>query len=112
MNSKTKALLDKLNAAKALDLQYKTFKHYGGGVYIVDGFVIDTDDGEVRVLYSRVGGPDFDAAVEMEIQFVRPLAEFIGEVTLVEDDKSTTGPRFQRARRVESWVVDGEADID
>lgn len=74
--SRTAALLDRLKLAKTQNLVGNTFKHYKGGIYTVTGLCIDTDDGEVRVLYHRVGGPEFDAIAEDGISFVRPLAEF------------------------------------
>lgn len=100
--SKTADLQTKLDAAFGHELVGNTFKHYKGGIYVVDGFVIDTDDGNVRVLYTRVDGPGFDEFEEMGIQFARPLAQWFDEV----DGQ----PRFHRVELVKSWVaiVDGE----
>ena len=94
--SKTADLAVKLAAASAMGLRYNYFRHYKGGIYTVHGFVIDTDDGSVRVLYYRIGGPDYDAKAESGIRFVRPLVEFMGKL----EDGSQ---RFERvvARSVE-----------
>ena len=97
--SKTAELNSKLQAAEDLDLRFATFRHYKGGIYTVEDFVVDTDDGSLRVLYFRVGGPDYDADAEVGIRFVRPIGEFLG---MNEDGV----PRFQRVRRVETWVDD------
>jgi hypothetical protein len=94
--SKTADLSAKLESARELDLVGNTFRHYKGGVYTVDDLVIDTDDGSVRVLYYRVAGPDFNLEAELDIRFVRPIGEFVG----LHEGK----PRFQRVRRVETWV--------
>jgi hypothetical protein len=102
--NKTSDLIAKLNASHEFNLVGETFRHYKGGIYTVDDLVIDTDDGSVRVLYFRVDGPDFDFDAELGIRFVRPIGEFLGKN---EEGK----PRFQRVRRVETWV-DSEVDSE
>jgi hypothetical protein len=104
MNEKTAQLRTKVDAAFASSLIYSTFQHYRGGIYYVDSFAVDTDDGELRVIYQRVGGPDYDMEAEAGIQFARPLREFLDEVVVMVDDQPVRMPRFRPVKRVDTWV--------
>jgi hypothetical protein len=57
-------------------LTAKTYQHYKGGIYLIEGLAIDTDDGEVRVTYQRVDGPGFNAQREAGVLYSRPFAEW------------------------------------
>lgn len=52
------------------------WQHYKGGVYVIDGFGIDTHHGGFLVRYHRVDGPNFDARAEDGIQFFRAPEEW------------------------------------
>ena len=81
MNSKTQDLVNDLEESiEKLTEHGQYWKHYKGGIYHVDGAVIDTDDGRVRVLYHRVAGPDYNPRLENMISFVRPLKEWFDTV--------------------------------
>lgn len=67
------------------------WQHYKGGVYVVDGFCIDTHDGLFKVLYSRVGGPNFSAKAEAGMSYSRVPEEWNEKV---EDRR----PRFLRLK--------------
>lgn len=77
--SKTQACQDALTSAKEKIKFGSTWTHYKGGIYRVIGHIIDTDDGQVRIHYYRVGGPEFDKVAESGVTFVRKLDEFLGE---------------------------------
>ena len=99
MNAKTAELQKKIEDGWKLFNGEMMWLHYRGGIYYVQSLVIDTDDGELRVLYSRMDGPDFDESAEIGISFVRPLREWFDEVDV--DGKMT--PRFIAVHRVERW---------
>lgn len=52
------------------------FEHYKGGVYQVIKLTIDTDTANLRVVYKRIDGPDFDAVAEEGIEFDRRIEEW------------------------------------
>ena len=79
----TLEMIETLKEAKIIAPVGATFLHKKGGIYRVRSHAIDTDDATVRVLYSRVGGPDYDPLLEGSIMFARPLREW-------------TDDRFQR----------------
>lgn len=56
------------------------WQHYKGGVYVIDGFGIDTHHGGFLVRYHRVAGPDYDAVAEARQEFFRPPEEWFEAV--------------------------------
>jgi len=64
------------------------WQHYKGGVYVIDGYGIDTDTGELRIRYHRIGGPNFDAIAEAGQEFYRPPTQWRETV------KALQGSRF------------------
>lgn len=73
---RTAILNDKIAAARdAVPLDHR-WRHKKGGIYLVLDHVINTDTGNVMILYGRVDGPDYDEAAEEGIFFVRPIEEW------------------------------------
>lgn len=82
----------------------RTFRHYKGGIYKVEGVVWLTEGEVVGVVYFRIDGPGYDrCANEKEIKFVRPFAEFTGTVSLRVRGAPKRQPRFAPAVKVERW---------
>jgi hypothetical protein len=52
------------------------YQHYKGGIYVVTCLTLDTDTGNLRVSYARIGGPNFDAVAENGITFSRRIEEW------------------------------------
>lgn len=73
---RTAVLNSRLDDARNLVPMNSCWRHKHGGLYQVTGYHIDTDNGEVRVHYHRVGGPGFDPVAEVQINFSRPIAEW------------------------------------
>ena len=74
--SKTQACIDTLAKARIRVPSASIWQHYRGGIYAVTGHTIDTTNGQARVLYFRVGGPDYEADRENGITFARPVDEW------------------------------------
>lgn len=75
-SERTRILNDRLfEAAQRVPWAAK-YRHKKGGIYEISGYSINTDTGNVDVRYKRIGGPDFDAALEQGIFFSRPIEEF------------------------------------
>lgn len=100
-----------IKAAKSMffvnDGFHKVWKHYKGGVYTVDGFDLDTDDGTARVRYHRIAGPDFDHLTEAGLTYSRPVAEWFTEADVYasHEDKGHKVARFSPAYPQEVWVT-------
>jgi hypothetical protein len=73
---KTALLNRKLDGARRSIPTGSRWLHKKGGRYMVYSHVIDSDNGEVRVLYGRIGGPGFTMEAEAGIMFVRPYEEW------------------------------------
>jgi hypothetical protein len=76
MNGRTLTALRKLSNARKLIPLGSEWNHKKGGVYKVTGHALDTDSGEVRIVYQRIGGPEFDAEKEQGIPYARHLEEW------------------------------------
>lgn len=74
--SSTQELQAALTACNEVAPAHSRWRHKKGGEYQVMGSVIDADDGTARVLYARIGGPEFNGPAEYGIYFVRPVAEW------------------------------------
>jgi len=72
----TTQLNEDRHRAKALIPPGTCWQHKKGGMYRVDYFDIDADDGGLRVVYKRVDGPGFDAKAESSIFFSRRIEEW------------------------------------
>ena len=96
-----------LQEVKSKIIPGTTWKHYKGGIYVVDGAVVDTDDGSIKVTYHRFGGPDFNIALESNIIFARPAEEWFTDVI---GDADHFEPRFKQVRKVERWHTDEEIE--
>ena len=65
--------------------------HYKGGLYVVVGHGFHTEDGEMCVLYQRIGGPGFNAIDECDTVFSRPIEQWDGHgATLMGNTKRFT----------------------
>jgi hypothetical protein len=109
--SKTQEFREKLKKA-IIDIgRGSIWRHYKGGVYMVDDFAIDTDDTSVRVLYHRIDGPDYGMS-ESDIRFARPLEEWFDKVEVPERDVQfeetdmVEKSRFIRVHQEKVWVED------
>lgn len=81
------------------------WKHYKGGHYRVavdkeNPFVFSTDNGELMVTYTRIGGPNFNVNEEYEITYARPFREW--KDTIEVDGEMV--PRFVAIKQVSVWV--------
>lgn len=76
---RTRLLNEKLVQARAVAPLLTNWKHKKGGIYRIIGHAIDSDNGEVRVRYDRVGGPGFNRMEEADIEFVRPVSEWTAD---------------------------------
>ena len=83
-----------------------TWRHYKGSIYRISDYVIDTDNGKVRVTYEKIEGPNYNYA-ESQVSFARPAEEWF---TDVEREPSVFVPRFQRVQKIERWHTDDEID--
>lgn len=101
----SRELLNDINEAVRHIPPGSTWKHYKGGIYRINDFVVDTDDGSIRVLYNRLAGPNFDIAIDPAITYARPFKEWFEDV---ESEPKTFIPRFERVQRVERWHTDEE----
>ena len=79
MTDKTQAAAAELFRSQRAVPVGSRWKHKKGGLYQVLGHALDTDNGEARVRYQRVGGPDFDPRAERHIEFVRPISEWTAD---------------------------------
>lgn len=75
-SERTQLLNDALTTARAMVPTYTRWRHKKGGLYLVTGHEVDSDDGLIRVVYKRVGGPGFVRLTELDISFSRPIAEW------------------------------------
>lgn len=86
---------------------HDTWQHFKGGVYKIHGFALDTSDGTPRVLYHRIGGPEFDHRLpEKDITFARPLTEWfdaLPEGEVLTSESQTT--RFVPVVSAQRWAV-------
>jgi hypothetical protein len=81
-----------------------TWRHYKGGVYVVDYIGIDTTAGDAVVIYHRIDGPDYNHSIEQDLIFSRPVSEWFDDVVVRElNDEDLTVKRFVKVRRVEVW---------
>jgi hypothetical protein len=72
------------------------WKHYKGGVYQVDDVALHTETNDYCVIYHRIEGPRFDAAIEEGVAFCRPIDIWFSKTESGQD-------RFTRVRKVERW---------
>ena len=79
MSSRTAQAKATLEVAAAQVPSGSCWDHRKGGRYVVIGHALDTDDGTARVIYKRVGGPEFNLHAESGIAFARPLSEWTPE---------------------------------
>jgi hypothetical protein len=102
MKLTTVEIQEKLKAAR--DQLYniaKIWKHYKGGVYRVDDVVFDTAIDDVSILYFRIGGPGFDASLEGDILFARPLNEWFDTIEVDVDGTTHCYQRFIPVKAVQ-----------
>jgi hypothetical protein len=76
VNGRTFEALRKLSLARKQVPVESVWNHRKGGVYAVTGHALDTDSGEIRVVYRRIGGPEFDPAQESELRYARRVEEW------------------------------------
>lgn len=77
--TKTEQANKTLNEARSITPVGFIYKHKKGGVYVVVGHALLTDNGEAAVLYRRLYGPEFDPVDEASITFARPLSEWTAD---------------------------------
>lgn len=53
-----------------------SWSHYKGGFYMITGYGFDTGRGGINIAYRRIRGPNFDAMIEANIRYHRPLADW------------------------------------
>ena len=100
---KTEDLHKKIDDANMRLHANTTWRHYKGGIYSVKGFAIDTDNGEVRVLYNRLNGDPH--IMDSRIIYARPFKEWFEDV---EPEPGVFIPRFKRIRKAEAWITDDQ----
>lgn len=76
---RTLVLRNRIMHAQESVLINRAYQHKKGGIYLVDGFDIDTDTGACRVRYHRINGPEFNAILESGITFSRPIEEWTAD---------------------------------
>lgn len=75
-SERTLILRNRIKDAADIAPVASVWRHKKGGVYQVTGIVIDSTDGEARIMYQRIAGPKFNAGIEYGIYFVRPVSEW------------------------------------
>ena len=73
---RTDAALLAVAQAEELVPRGTVWLHKKGGVYVVCGYVLNTDSGTAMVRYRRIGGPDHDPKKEAPLEFARPLEQW------------------------------------
>lgn len=76
MNERTLIAQRKLSNARKLVPEGSEWQHKKGGLYTVTGHALDTDSGEIRILYRRIGGPEFNQEQEQDIRYARHVEEW------------------------------------
>jgi hypothetical protein len=84
MSEKTIKLLNELKCAELKLNTSLEYRHYKGGLYKVLDVVFDATQGKPAYVYQRIGGPDFDEALEAGIVFTRTVEEWFGTTDLGE----------------------------
>lgn len=85
---------DFLNAVRTEARTIQTgsvWMHYKGGTYVVRGHGINTDTGEVTIIYQRVDGPNYDPVAEANLLWCRRATEWL-------DTTACGTQRFTRVR--------------
>jgi hypothetical protein len=77
-----------------------TWRHYKGGIYRVNGFIVNTDTDNLMIKYNRIDGPDFEPVTEQYIEFARPIGEWFDDV---EESPGVFVPRFKQVKAERLW---------
>jgi hypothetical protein len=77
-----------------------TWRHYKGGIYRVNGFIVNTEDGSLMIKYNRIDGPDFNPVDEQFLEYARPLDEWFDDV---EAEPGVFTPRFKEVKAQRRW---------
>jgi hypothetical protein len=114
----TKQINDALSIAYSELPPGSTWLHYKGGIYSILGFTVSTDTGDLLVRYRRIDGTDYDYENEFDIEYSRPIYEWLDEIPTpygCDADGNMIIPpghitRFERVRKVEMWKLLNSVD--
>lgn len=106
----TDTMIEMLELARAEVPESSTWRHYKGGVYMIEGHTVLTDHDAIGVIYRRVDGPGFHPLLDPKVTFCRPLREWFEDADTSVMGEAVTTKRFIRVQKVETWgPFDGQA---
>jgi len=78
MRLTTQDLAEKLQQAACKAPVGSVWLHFKGGVYLVTGHSVETENTTTMIHYRRIGGDGFNAIDEANIVFARPVLSWFG----------------------------------
>lgn len=90
MNLSTSEINTRLQFARSVWPVGSVLQHYKGGMYLITGHCLYTEDSQVHIIYRRLSGNKFNSVEEATIEFSRPASQFSDII------KSDEWPDIQR----------------